>query len=206
MCLFIRTVIGLNLNVFSIMRFTILLLELLIVFSPLSILGIFTDEAYQIDYHHSLLGLPQPHTTYFHRPSAASKASLLYTLSDKGVLGAINPKDGSVVWRQRLLDPLNNKQGNATLSSLEGVNTVYSAIGNQVQAWDAADGRLLWSFLGNGEVKALGYSEKREGVISLDEEAEQVGVVRKLAADTGKVVWEFRDERYCDSGIIGMQI
>ena len=65
-----------------------------------SSLAIFVDEVNDIDFHHALLGVPSPQSTFFHRPSSSSNASLLYTLSDRLVLGAVNPKDGSLVWRQ----------------------------------------------------------------------------------------------------------
>ena len=44
------------------------------------------DEAYQIDFHHALLGIPQAHTSFFHKPSVDSKASLLYTLTEIGIV------------------------------------------------------------------------------------------------------------------------
>lgn len=51
-----------------------------------SVRAVFRDEVGEIDYHHELLGLPQRETTFFHRPRSEDKASLLYTLSDLGVL------------------------------------------------------------------------------------------------------------------------
>lgn len=161
-------------------------------------LAIFADEAYHIDYHHALLGTPQPHTTFFHRPSAISKASLLYTLSDKFVLGAINPKDGSIVWRQRLADGSSNDTGKAFLNAADGENTIYSAVDEGIQAWDAADGRLVWDWSGSGRTKALELFTAEGGqkhVLVLNEEG-KVGVVRKLAADTGEILWEIKDDRY----------
>ncbi|MCJ1261738.1 DUF1620 super [Lobaria immixta] len=170
---------------------------LLVLFIPSLALAIFADEAYHIDYHHALLGTPQSHTTFFHRPSAISKASLLYTLSNKFVLGAINPKDGSIVWRQRLVDRANNETGEAFLSAADGENTIYSAINDGIHAWDAADGRLVWDWRGTGRAKALEVFTADGGqkyVLALYVEEGKRGIVRKLAADTGEVLWELKDD------------
>ena len=83
------------------MRLPLNLLYLSLSLLP-SALAVFEDEAYSVDYHHELLGLPQPHTTFFHRPRKDDKATLIYTLSDLGVLGAVHPGTGKVVWRQLL--------------------------------------------------------------------------------------------------------
>ena len=171
---------------------------LLIFIIPSLVLAIFADEAYHFDYHHALLGIPQPHATFFHRPSTASRASLLYTLSEKSVLGAINPKDGSVIWRQRIADKANNVTGKTFLSAADGENTIYSAASGGIQAWDAADGRLVWEWRGNGSTKALevsGTDDSRKDVLVLTEEEDKIAMVRKLAANTGEVVWELKDDR-----------
>lgn len=172
---------------------------LLVLFIPSLALAIFADEAFHIDYHHALLGTPQPYTTFFHRPSASSKASLLYTLSDKFVLGAINPKDGSIVWRQRLIERASNETGKTFLNAADGENTIYSATDEVIQAWDAADGRLVWDWRGTGRTKALEVFTADGGqkyVLALNAEEEKTGIVRKLAADTGEVLWELKDDRY----------
>lgn len=162
--------------------------------------AIFADEAYQTDSHHALLGLPQAHTTFFHRPSAASKASLLYTLSERLVLGAINPKDGAVIWRQRLAD---SAQNNHTISGLlkagEGSDTLISAVNGKVQAWDALDGRLVWEWDGGDETKVVDVTPFAEGgkyVLVLSAGQGSGYVARSLAADTGDVSWESGDSRY----------
>lgn len=175
-----------------------LLSPLLCSLFPPSVSAVFVDDAYQTDYHHPLLGFPQPHATFFHRPSASSKASLLYTLSERHVLGAVNPKDGSIIWRQRLVDPASNVTGRGFLGAGEGEDTIVSAIGNEVQAWDAADGRLVWAWKGHGQLKGLEVLETQSGgkdILVLCEEEGSVGVVRKLMAATGEVLWEYRDER-----------
>jgi len=173
-----------------------LLWTILLLVSPLSIIATYADEAYTNDFHHALLGTPQSHTTFFHRPSAASKASLLYTLSEKLVLGAINPKDGSVVWRQRL-SARNSSTGGGYLNAGEA-GTVIGAVHGEVQAWDAADGRLAWGWQGTGSVKGLEVlrGDAQSGVLVFSEEENSRTVVRKLAADSGKVEWEHTEVRW----------
>ncbi|KAJ6132030.1 ER membrane protein complex subunit 1 [Penicillium samsonianum] len=53
--------------------------------------AIYSDEVNHIDFHHALLGAPSPDSTFFLKPSTSSNASLLYTLSDKLLVGAVNP-------------------------------------------------------------------------------------------------------------------
>lgn len=171
--------------------------SLLLLFIPSIVHAVFADEAYQLDYHYPLLGIPQAHTTFFHHPSAGSKASLLYTLSQKYVLGAINPKDGAVVWRQRLGEGVSNDTNSAFLSAADGENTIYSAFKDSVRAWDATDGRLVWDRKGTGLAKALEILTTDDGqgdVLELSEEG-KTALVTKLAASSGEVLWESRDER-----------
>ncbi len=148
----------------SIMRFSALLTSFLCISSVYAILA---DEAYHVDYHHALLGIPQTETTFFHRPSASSSASLLYTVSEKAILGAVNPKDGSLVWRQSLADHLleppllveevgklseeeqskalrNIGPAKAGLLAQEGSDFIVSYFGSAVSAWDAMNGKLVW--------------------------------------------------------------
>ena len=160
--------------------------------------AIFADEAYQTDYHLPLLGLPQAHTTFFHRPSAASKASLLYTLSDRFLLGAVNPKDGAVVWRQKLGDQVRNATTSGILKAPEGGNTLVSVVDGKIQNWDATDGRLVWEWHNYGKVKAIetcATAKEDHDVLALSEEGSDT-VVRRLAADNGGVIWEHIDARY----------
>lgn len=125
--------------------------------------AVFADEAYNIDYHYALLGLPKEDTTFFHRPDPSSRASLIYTLSEQGVVGAVNPRDGSVVWRHALL-PLNATQSDATfLRAGDGQDVVVSGAGNRVSAWSAADGRLIWDHDVTGRVQDLEILELRDG-------------------------------------------
>ncbi|KAL8703661.1 MAG: hypothetical protein Q9201_003145 [Fulgogasparrea decipioides] len=153
--------------------------------------AVYADEAYQVDFHHILLGRPQPQTTFLHRPSTSSKASLLYTLSERSVLGAVNPKDGSVIWRQQL------DNGCGLLKAFEGDHVLVSAVNGTVQAWDAAEGRLLWDWRGSEEVKALEVS-KNDGagrsIFFITQGPGTKAVIRKVSGDSGAVVWEHVDE------------
>lgn len=178
-----------------------ILLPIAALFYALLCNAIFADEAYQTDSHHALLGFPQAHTTFFHRPSAASKASLLYTLSEKLVLGAVNPKDGAVIWRQRLADSAQNHTTSGLLKAGEGRDTLISAVNGKVQAWDATDGRLVWEWDGGDETKVVDVTPSAEGgeyILILSEEKGSSFVVRNLAADTGEVFWESGDWRYVE--------
>lgn len=171
------------------MRLPLNLLALTLSILP-STLAVFADEAYSIDYQHELLGLPQPHTTFFHRPRSDEKATLLYTLSDLGVLGAVHPGTGKVVWRQ-ILD------GEGYLRAVEGEGTLVSGTGKSVQAWDAMSGRGKWGNYFTGQVKdievmetaAVGEGEK--DILALFEE-DRKAVLRRLKGANGDVKWEYR--------------
>lgn len=156
-----------------------------------STLAVFADEAYSTDYHHELLGLPQPHTTFFHRPRSDEKATLLFTLSDLGVLGAVHPGTGKVVWRQ-ILD------GEGYLRAVEGEGTLVSGSGKRVQTWDGMSGREKWGNSFAGQVKDVEVMETAaagEGdkdILALFEE-EGKAVLRRLKGASGDVKWEYRD-------------
>ena len=164
-----------------------------------SALAVFADEAYHIDYHHALLGLPQEHTTFFHQPFPGSKASLIYTLSDKLVLGAVNPKDGEIVWRQSLASP------NATRGLLragEEQDTVVTAVGNQIAAWSASDGRLAWNKeFTSGLIEDLEIVEVKDGSVPSGPKDVLVlfggssPIIRLLDGKSGHVEWNFEDNR-----------
>ncbi|KAL8751505.1 MAG: hypothetical protein Q9184_006048, partial [Pyrenodesmia sp. 2 TL-2023] len=159
------------------MRFsaTALLLGLFLLLSPIQ--AIFADEAYTVDFHHVLLGAPQPGKTFLHRPSVTSKASLLYTLSDRSVLGAVNPRDGSVLWRQQL------RAGNGFLKPAFREDSIITAINGTVQAWDAAEGRLVWDWTTAEDIKALEVSQSdagSHGVYILTQTTENEAIIRKF--------------------------
>lgn len=122
--------------------------------------AIFADEAWDVDYHHPLLGLPKEEATLFHQPNPASKASLIYTLSEEGIVGAVNPRDGSLVWRQSLPRNLSDA---GFLRAGSGQDIVIAGAGHQVSAWSAADGRLAWSRELAHEIKDLEILELNDG-------------------------------------------
>ncbi|KAL7947538.1 hypothetical protein V8C42DRAFT_288565 [Trichoderma barbatum] len=156
--------------------------------------AVFKDEVGHIDFHHALVGVPQSETTFFHRPKKDEKASLLYTLSDVGVVGAVNPNSGALVWRQQITPGVTN--GGGHLRAPEGENWVAAAYGRQVQSWAALSGRSLWQTEFNGQVKDLEIMEltesARKDVLALYEE-DGVTVLRRLHGVLGTVVWEFRE-------------
>ncbi|KZF23046.1 DUF1620 domain protein [Xylona heveae TC161] len=161
--------------------------------------AVFQDEAYHTDFHHALLGTPQEHTTFFHRPQSVSKASLLYTLSEKGILGAVNPRNGSLVWRQVLGDGL--PPTNAFLRAGEDEDAVVGAIGDHVSSWSALDGKLVWSnVFGDGPARDLEVLELEEGKVNRPAKdvvtlfGTEKGVVKRLDGATGDVKWEFKDQ------------
>jgi hypothetical protein len=168
--------------------------SLLAALLPAAVVAVFPEDAYKVDYHHALLGAPQRHSSFFHQPQASSKASLLYTLSDKGQVGAVLPKDGSVVWRHQL------EAGNSSwLVVGDGVNSVVSGVDGEIAAWRAVDGRLLWR---RGDdlpgplvhLNTLDLDDGRKDVLGLfDGDAP---VVQRIDGRTGSPVWQYTDSRY----------
>jgi outer membrane protein assembly factor BamB len=165
--------------------------------------AVFVDEIDHLDFHHALLGTPSPQSTFFHQPSASSNASLLYTLSEKSIVGAVNPRDGVIVWRQDLAQLGSTQGAEGFLRASDGEATVVSAIGEKVTAWGASDGKLHWERkISGGTVKDLELLELEDGrtnnhardVIVLSEGKR--GLVQRLDSTTGTVKWEFKDERY----------
>lgn len=108
--------------------------------------AIFADEAFHIDFQHALLGSPQSHTTFFLKPHTNTNASLLYTVSDKAVLGAIHPKDGSALWRQPLAGQPVENASNSFLVASERDGQLVSGYDRTVACWNALDGRLVWDY------------------------------------------------------------
>lgn len=125
--------------------------------------AVFADEAWNTDFHFALLGLPQENATFFHQPDTSSRASLIYTFSEEGVLGALNPRDGSIVWRQQLGSDSHSSSNASFLRAGEGQDVVVGGIGSEVAAWSAADGRLAWSSDVLGRVEDLEILELGDG-------------------------------------------
>lgn len=164
--------------------------------------AVFADEAYNVDYHHELLGLPQPDTTFFYKPRENEHGALLYTLSDLGVVGAVNPGTGQIRWRQLLANGDSSEEG--FLRPVEGAGTIVSALGSRVDAWDAKSGRERWGNAFAGKAKDLEVVEGQDSikdVVALFEDAGNA-VVRRLDGDNGDVVWEYVDA----SGDLPLQV
>ena len=166
-----------------------------------STLAVFQDEAFSVDYHHALLGIPQAHATFFYRPQSSSNASLLFSLSDKGVLGAINPKDGNILWRQVLTDDLSVSNSTSFLVGGERDGQIISGYGNSVSCWDAAEGRLNWEYVtGSGSVVkglqtvALKDSTQRDVVVLVGPSSGDAHYsVTRLASISGTENWQHTD-------------
>lgn len=167
---------------------------LLLLALPSTVRAVFQDEVDHIDYHYELLGVPQRETTFFHRPRPDDKASLVYTLSDVGVLGAVNPSSGAVVWRQSIAG--NVSTGGGHLRAGEGETWLASAYGQSAHAWDAVSGRNKWWTDFDGQVRDLEIMEMtenaRKDVLVLTEEGGTT-VLRRLHGAEGSVVWEFKE-------------
>ena len=167
---------------------------------PYLALALYRDEAYRIDFQHALLGPPLPRNTFFHRPASTSKASLLYTLSEKLLLGAVNPKDGALVWRQDLVERSEDRRAlQGILRTASGSDTVVSAAGSRVQAWDAASGRLAWEWRAEGTVRGLEVLDRTGGAkdpLVLTQEGDNAPRVARLRADDGSTVWGFDQSMY----------
>lgn len=169
-------------------------------FAPAA-LAVFADDAYHIDYHNALLGFPRPHATFFQQPVPGSKASLIYTLSERNVLAAVNPKDGTIVWRQLLSSSSNSTSG--FLRAGDDQDVIISGVDGQIAAWRASDGRLAWSTIaGASSVKDLEILELEDGLstagakdaIVLSEPG--LPTVSRIDGKDGHVKWQYEDNRY----------
>lgn len=163
-----------------------------------SVRAIFSDEAFQVDYHQALLGLSLPQATFFSRPQSSSNASLLYTISDNGVLGAVNPGDGSIIWRHALAgQPVQNTEYAALTAGGDG--KIVSGFQDVVAAWDASNGRLIWSQnLGTGAraIAARRISEPKSSNIDfavLWSTAAGQNIVARLSGDGSGTKWQYTD-------------
>jgi outer membrane protein assembly factor BamB len=161
--------------------------------------AIFEDDAYHIDFHYALLGLPKHEATFFQRPYAGSKASLLYSISEDQTIGAINPKDGALVWRQR---PSSEPRGKGHLRAGSEQDVVISAVGDRVTAWSSSDGRLVWETSIDGAIiEDLEILEQEDGITKDQAKdaivllAERDHGVKRLDGKTGRVKWTYEDTR-----------
>ena len=75
---------------------------------------------------------------------------------------------------------------------------IISAINGLVQAWDAAEGRLVWEQPATGvseDLVVLDLGGIAEDILTLSTERTTRAIIRKLAANSGDTLWEFEDER-----------
>ncbi|KAF9891221.1 hypothetical protein FE257_004785 [Aspergillus nanangensis] len=166
-----------------------------------SAFAIYPDEVNHVDFHHALLGVPSSHSTFFLKPSPSSNASLLYTLSEQSLLGAINPRDGTLIWRQNVSrSSLPGDHG--ILRASDGANAVVSAVGDYVSSWSALDGKLIWENWFEGEaVTDLELLELEDATAAASSAKDTIalfggkaGVVRRFDGDSGEVKWEYKDD------------
>lgn len=170
-------------------------------------LCVFPDDAYSVDYQHALLGLPQPHTTFFHQPHSSSNASLLYTLSDKAVLGAVNPRDGSLVWRSSILEQPSDVPADAFLVTGEKDGQLVTAFQERVIALEASTGKEIWASHGPRTSRAIGLEvvpstdveNTAQDVILLSEQDTSVTVSRLSGLD-GRSKWSYSSARLSTNG------
>ncbi|KAJ5442831.1 hypothetical protein N7445_004582 [Penicillium cf. griseofulvum] len=164
--------------------------------------AIYSDEVNHIDFHHALLGNPSPDSTFFLKPSPSSNASLLYTLSDKLLVGAVNPRDGALVWRQNISRSADSPaRGAGLLRGLDGNDAVVAAVGNHISSWSAQDGKVGWeNRVSEGVVADLELLELEDATATSGVRdtiavvnSEGTGIVRRLDGNTGKTVWEYKD-------------
>ncbi|KAJ5745351.1 hypothetical protein N7520_010533 [Penicillium odoratum] len=171
--------------------------------------AIYPDEVNHIDFHHALLGTPSPDSTFFLKPSSASNASLLYTISDKSILGAVNPRDGALLWRKDLSRLGSSSHGGGILRGSDGNNAVVGAAGNYISSWTAQDGKLIWeNKFQDGVVADVELLELEEASPTGARDTlalvgrETTGTVRRLDGNTGKTKWESKDA----SGDLAFQV
>lgn len=173
--------------------------------------AVFEDDAYHIDFHYALLGLPKHEATFFQKPYAGSKATLLYSISQNQTIGAVNPKDGALVWRHHFPS---QPRGKGHLRAASEQDTVISAIGDRITAWSASDGRLVWETVVDGAtVEDLEILEQEDGM-TVDQAKDAIILladgshgVKRLDGKTGRVKWTFEDTRLASlEHIVGQRL
>lgn len=165
-----------------------------------SALAVFQDEAYKVDFHHALLGLPEASSTLFHPPYPGTKASLVYTLSEQGVLGAVNPRNGTIVWRQQLECSADKAR---LLRVADGQGTLITSCNDDISVWSTADGRLDWDMEFRSDavkdLQILGHvtAGPTNDIIALLNGVPTT--VLRLDGATGHEKWRYSDQRYAIS-------
>lgn len=166
------------------------LLTPLLSLSALPVLAVYLDEAYSTDFHHALLGIPPHNSTFFQKPQPSLRASLLYTQSHQGILGAVNPKDGTLVWRKRVGGGQQKRP--SLLVKAEKDGAVISLYGNGLTCLDAQTGRERWQrYLLHGRIEIDVAHEGAHGLVVVSIRGEE-GMVSTTAWDVtnGKEVWQ----------------
>ncbi|KAF2858914.1 DUF1620-domain-containing protein [Piedraia hortae CBS 480.64] len=149
--------------------------------------GIHSDEVGILDRHLALFGPPLEHSTFFAPPRPASPANLLYTLSEKQVFGAINPKNGDAVWRQRDDNTVGTAPHAGPGLLRPGRDSVLRSHGHGLAAWDAASGRLAFKASLHDEIVDFAATNGGDPVVALRD-----GTVERLGALDGLRVWTSR--------------
>lgn len=142
--------------------------------------AVLKDDAYEVDWHTPLIGLALPGNTFFHHPTAETKASLIYTITARAIVAALNPKDGEIVWRHQLLE---DPQIAGKLAPGHGI--VVASIGKDLKAFESATGKLVWENSFSGDVKDVKVTKDNNAVVLMED-----GTVAYLEAQTGDVAWK----------------
>ena len=172
------------------MRFLTKLALPCLALNALTALAVFKDDAYHTDWHVALAGPSLADSTFFHRPSEDTKASLIYSLTTRDVLAAVNPKDGELVWRQQLTGGTQGTDGIARAGS----GVVVTAVGKGLSSFDAASGRLVWDADFRAPILDLAVTgDSSVAVLFAD------GTVRLLAGGSEETVWEWKELPRCVS-------
>ena len=155
-----------------------------------SVVAIFKDDAYHTDWHVPLIGSALPASTFFHCRSVETRASLVYTLTRRSILAAINPKDGELVWRQQLSESQPARSGLAR----PGNGVIVSAVASRVASFSAGNGRLVWENRFAQDMVDLAVTAENAIAALFGD-----GTVRLLAEQSGDVAWEWKGLNRCRS-------
>ena len=107
-----------------------------------------------------------------------------------------------MVWRQNVSRSA-AAADNGLLRASDGTNALVSAAGDYLSSWSALDGKLIWESWFSGErvadLELLELEDAASPSTAKDTIAlfgGKAGVVRRLDGDSGKVKWEYKDERF----------
>jgi outer membrane protein assembly factor BamB len=114
----------------------------------------------------------------------AQDAGFLYLTSGYNEVLAINPQDGSILWRTRISAP------SRAAPTVKNGRLFITTLSNNVIALDAKDGKILWEYEGVGETTGLLGAASPTVDDNLVVAALSSGDLLGLRADTGAVLWE----------------